>query len=246
MSNNRSEDDNAPDKDKHGHKGEEHQSDAEELPDDGALEDDASVVEERRTEAHGRYNLRPNWARDYSNRLSHATDNPVNTQSYETQFLQYGDGNAPAMRETVKEMQRTGSNSDVLKCVTGIVMMQMTAKAGIKKHGQVAIDALFNEFSQLHDLTVLSGQDAKGLTRAQKKAALRAINVIKEKRFGKIKGRTVANGRAQGSLYRKDETSSATVATDALILSILIKAKERQDVATAYVPPCEHERLHAS
>jgi hypothetical protein len=32
--------------------------------------------------------------------------------------------------------------------------MQMTAKAGIKKHGQIAVEALFNEFSQLHDLTV--------------------------------------------------------------------------------------------
>ncbi len=112
-------------------------------------------------------------------------------------------------------------------------MMQMTAKAGIKKHGQVAIDALFNEFSQLHDLTVFRPQDAKRLTKAQKKAALRAINVIKEKRCGKIKGRTVADGRAQRNLYTKDETASATVATDALLLSILIDAKERRDVATA-------------
>jgi hypothetical protein len=32
-------------------------------------------------------------------------------------------------------------------------MTQMTAKAGIKKHGQVApIDALYKEFLQLHDL----------------------------------------------------------------------------------------------
>jgi hypothetical protein len=45
----------------------------------------------------------------------------------------------------------------------------------------------------------------------------------------------VANGRAQRSLYTKDETSSVTVATDALMLSILINAKERRDVATADV-----------
>jgi hypothetical protein len=57
----------------------------------------------------------------------------------------------------------------------------MTAKAGIKKHGQVAVEALFDEFSQLHDLTVFRAQDAKGLTKAQKKAALQAINIIKEK-----------------------------------------------------------------
>jgi hypothetical protein len=142
-------------------------------------------------------------------------DSPVNTQSYETQFLQHGEDDAPTLREAVQEMHRTGSDADVLKYITGIVMMQMTAKAGIKKHGQVAAEALFNEFSQLHDLTVFRAQDAKGLTKAQKKAALRAINVIKEKRCGKIKGRTVADGRAQKNLYTKDKTASATIATNA-------------------------------
>jgi hypothetical protein len=73
----------------------------------------------------------------------------------------------------------------------------MTAKAGIKKHGQVAVDALFQEFLQLHDLDVFDGQHAGKLTKSQKRAALRAINVIKEKRCGKIKGRTVADGRPQ-------------------------------------------------
>jgi hypothetical protein len=162
-------------------------------------------------------------------------DNPANTQSYETQFLQHGQDDAPTLREAVQEMQRTGSDTNILKYITGIVMMQMTVKAGIKKHGQVAVDALFDEFSQLHDLTVFRAQDAKGLTKAQKKAALRAINVIK--------GRTVAEGRAQRNLYTKDETASATVATGALLLSILIDAKEHQFSQGRH---CKHrdERLH--
>jgi hypothetical protein len=48
------------------------------------------------------------------------------------------------------------------------------------------------------------------------------INVIKEKRCGKIKGRTVADGRPQRKLYTKDEASSPTVFTDALLMLILI------------------------
>jgi hypothetical protein len=199
------------------------------------MENNASAVQEPRTEAQARYNLRPNRARNYRNRLSYAIGSPVSTQSYETQFLQHGKDDAPTLREAVQEMQRTGSDADVLKYITGIVMMQMTAKAGIKKHGQVAVEAMFGKFSQLHDLTVFRAQDAKGLTKAQKKAALRAINVIKEKRCGKIKGRTVANGRAQRNLYTKDETASATAATNTLLLSILINAKEHRDVATADV-----------
>jgi hypothetical protein len=111
----------------------------------------------------------------------------------------------------------------------------MTAKAGIKKHGQVAIDALFQEFLQLHDLDVFLGQHRSELTKDQRIGALRAISVIKEKRCGRIKGRTVADGRPQRKLYTKDETSSPTVSTDALMMSILIDAWERRDVATADV-----------
>jgi hypothetical protein len=44
----------------------------------------------------------------------------------------------------------------------------MSAKAGIKKHGQVAINALFEEFSQLHNLGVFLGQYGDKLTRAEK------------------------------------------------------------------------------
>jgi hypothetical protein len=66
-------------------------------------------------------------------------------------------------------MQLSGQNNGVLKCITGVVMMQMTAKAGIKKHGQVAIDALFEEFSQLHDLGVFLGQDRNKLTTSEKR-----------------------------------------------------------------------------
>ena len=66
----------------------------------------------------------------------------------------------------------------------------MTAKAEIKKYGQVAIDALFEDYSSyIHDLGVFLAQDPKELTsRAQKKAALRVINVIKEKGYGESKG----------------------------------------------------------
>jgi hypothetical protein len=65
--------------------------------------------------------------------------------------------------------------------------------------------------------------------------ALRAINLIKEKRDGRLKGRTVADGRPQRSLYTKYETASPTVSTDALMLSIMIDAHEGRDVATADV-----------
>ncbi len=89
------------------------------------------------------------------------------------------------------------------------------------------------EFSQLEDLNVYEPLDPSKLTRAQKKAAFWAINLIKEKRCGRLKGRTVANGRPQRNLYDKSETASPTVGTDALMVSIIVDAYERRDVATA-------------
>ena len=77
------------------------------------------------------------------------------------------------------------------------VLTQMSARAGLRKHGQAAKEALMDEFAQLEDLSVYEPVDATTLTKAQRTATLRAINLIKEKRSGKLKGRTVADGRSQ-------------------------------------------------
>jgi hypothetical protein len=74
------------------------------------------------------HNLRPNRQRNYSNRLGHITDEPASNKSYDVQLLQDGGGKGPALPEAVQEMQDTGSTGNVLKCMAGIMMMQMTAK----------------------------------------------------------------------------------------------------------------------
>jgi hypothetical protein len=67
---------------------------------------------------------------------------------------------------------------------------------------------------------------------------------MKEKGCGKIKGRTCADGRTQRDLCTKDERSSPTVSTDALMMSLLTDAEERRGVATAdVVGACLHADL---
>jgi hypothetical protein len=243
---------------------------SEESGDDGSgTPDDEDESDPPDLEPPPRYNLRANRERTYDNRLAHSMDNPESSKSYDVQFLQHGAsphqgrGDAesdtsgsydpeflkqgaavkPTLRETVEVFKASGSKAEVHNYITDFIMTQMTAKAGIKKHGKVAIDALYTEFLQLHDLGVFQGEQASALTKEQKKAALRAISVIKEKRNGVIKGRTVADGSTQRSMYTKDETSSPTVSTDALMSSIMIDAYERRDVATADVAGAY---LHAS
>ena len=101
---------------------------------------------------------------------------------------------------------------------------------------------LQQEFCQLNNEDVFDPINASTLTTDQKREALHAVNLIKEKRSGKLKGRTCANGRSQRAHYTKEETLSPTVSTDALILSLMINAKEGRDVATADV---EGEYFHA-
>ena len=99
----------------------------------------------------------------------------------------------------------------IQKYITGFMLTQMTATAGIKKHGQRAIEAPMNEFLQLHNKDVFEPMHAHKLTNDQKRRALRAINLIKEKRCGKLKGRTVADGSMQRNRYTKEETTSPTI-----------------------------------
>ena len=69
------------------------------------------------------------------------------------------------------------------------MMTQMTAKAGIKKHGELAIAALVKELSHnLHDKDVIEGKRYDQLTDDQRRKALRAIALVKEKRDGRVKG----------------------------------------------------------
>jgi hypothetical protein len=162
-----------------------------------------------------RYNLRPSRDRKYDHRLDHIMDSPDTNQSY--------DHPVQLLNHTTKRV------------LTAYVFTQMSAAAGIKVYGQPAVDAIFKEFTQLHDKNVFDPKHASSLTHAQRRASLRAVNLIKEKRTGEIKGRTCADGSVQRSLFEKSETTSPTVANDALMLSILIDAKERRDVATADV-----------
>jgi hypothetical protein len=166
-----------------------------------------------------RYGLRAQRTRDYSHRLAQQMDASTSGQSYDPQH----------------QLLQTGHRHEHAHFVFGHVMTQMTATAGIKKHGQRAIDALLKEFSQLDDKSVFAAVDAGTLATKQKKGALRAINLIKEKLDGALKGRSCADGRPQRALYTKEQAASPTVSTDALMISLMIDAKERRDVATADV-----------
>ena len=189
------------------------------------------------------YGLRPRNA-ERAHGFRQAIDAPHDGKSYfpPRQLLQTGlKRTKPLLPKKIKgnakldKELRAAAPEDLEKVVFGFIMNQMTAKAAIKKHGRAAEEALMKEFAQLEKLDVYEAVDPTKLTKAEKLAALRALNLVKEKRDGVLKGRTVADGRPQRNMYDKSQTASPTVATDALFLTILLDAYENRDVGTADV-----------
>jgi len=88
---------------------------------------------------------------------------------------------------------------------TGVLFTQMSAKRGIKKFGERAVAAMIKEFKQIHEEPMpgkpfVRPVDPHTLSFEQKKQALEAVTLIKEKRSGKLKGRTCANGKKKMNL----------------------------------------------
>ena len=153
-------------------------------------------------------------------------------------------------------MQAKSQNKDDLAAVgmrellhkaVGIIMTQfkadeqryaqMPAKKGIKLFKKRAIAAMMKEFKQLVNgavpgKSVVEGVDPKKLTRLDIEKALEAVNLIKEKRSGEIKGRTCANGSQQWRYLKKYETvSSPTLSLEALFATLIIDVFEKRDIA---------------
>lgn len=102
-------------------------------------------------------------------------------------------------------MQPLPYNNDgnQLAFAVNLVLTQVRAKAGIKKHGETAEAELMREFTELKKLKVNHAMKPTSLTHEQRKSALQAINLINEKQDCKLK-----SGRPQRSIYDKAQTNS--------------------------------------
>lgn len=67
----------------------------------------------------------------------------------------------------------------------------------------------------------------------ERKSALQVIDLIKEKRCGRIKGRT--DGRGQRDSYEKIETSSKALTLESFFATLTIDAVEERAIAIADV-----------
>ena len=116
------------------------------------------------------------------------------------------------------------------------ILTQYTLKKGLQVFGPPGVEAVYKELKQLHERKVGEPRDASTLSPTQKRNVLGYLMFLKQKRTGQTKGRGCADGRKQHLHTPKYDASSPTVATESVLLSCVIDAKERRDVATVDIP----------
>ena len=106
----------------------------------------------------------------------------------------------------------------------------MGSKKGIKTYGKRAVVAMLYEYKLLHKFDIFVTQDATIIYRQERYRALRTVNIIKENRCGKIKGRTCADGILQRTYIPREEVTSPIITLEAIVASLLIEAHEGRSV----------------
>jgi hypothetical protein len=120
--------------------------------------------------------------------------------------------------------------------VVAAIMTQLSLKAGLKEWGDQAFTAARSKMKQLHIRNTFKPKHWRQLSQVQRQTVLESHTFLKQKRDGKIKGRTVTGGNKQRDYISKEDASSYTVTTEAVLLSCIIVAKEGRDVAVVDIP----------
>ena len=115
-------------------------------------------------------------------------------------------------------------------------MTQLSLKAGLKRWGDEGKIAAFQELKQLHLRDTYKPLHWHELTAEQKQTVLESHVFLKMKRSGKIKARKVAGGNKQRDFLSKEEVSSPTVSTEAVLLTCIIDAEEEREVVVIDTP----------
>jgi hypothetical protein len=120
--------------------------------------------------------------------------------------------------------------------VVAAIMTQLSLKAGLKEWGDRAFTAARSEMKQLHFRNTFKPNHWRELSKVQRQTVLESHMFLKQKRDGKIKGITVAGGNKQRDYISKEDASSPTITTEAVLLACIIDAEEGRDVAVVDIP----------
>jgi hypothetical protein len=120
--------------------------------------------------------------------------------------------------------------------VMAAIMTQISLKAGLKERGEEAFMAAQSEMKQLYFRNTFNPKHWRELSQVQRQTVLESHMFLKQKRDGKIKGRTMVGGSKQRDYISKEDASSPKVAMESVLLSCIIDAEEERDVSVVDIP----------
>ena len=111
-----------------------------------------------------------------------------------------------------------------------------TLKKGLQKFGDKAKASADKEMQQMINRKCFKPIHKAELNAIERKRAMESLLFLNEKRDGTIKARFCANGSTQREYMNREDTSSPTVSTEAILLTGVIEAEEGREVATCDIP----------
>jgi hypothetical protein len=109
-------------------------------------------------------------------------------------------------------------------------------KKGIEKFGTKGKEAAHKEMQQLHDRTVFVPIKITEMKAQERKRAMESLIFLVEKHDGSVKACTCANGSTQRAYIPREEAASPTAATEAILITGVIEAKQGRDIMTLDIP----------
>jgi hypothetical protein len=110
-------------------------------------------------------------------------------------------------------------------------------KQGIKQFGSKGVAAAHKELKQLDDRVAFEPIHINEMTTLERRRAMESLIFLNEKRDGEtVKARMCANGSTQRAYISREEATSPTVSSEAIITTGVIDAKQRRDVMTLDIP----------
>jgi hypothetical protein len=150
------------------------------------------------------------------------------------QTKEYGEEDAHIYAKTMLHYNTAMAGMNEEKACS--FLQTYSLKQGIRKFGEKGRAAAKKELGQLHGRVVFEPISIEDMTALEKKRAMESLIFLNEKRDETIKARMCANGSTQRSYISREEASSPTAASEAIITTGVIDAKERRDIMTLDIP----------
>jgi hypothetical protein len=155
-------------------------------------------------------------------------------QARKNQTEEYGEESAHIIAKTMHHYNTALAGMNDLQACS--FLQTYSLKQGIQKFGDKGKAAAKKELGQLHGRVVFEPISVQDMTELEKKRAMESLIFLNEKRDETIKARMCANGSTQRAYISREEASSPTAASEAIITTGVIDAKQRRDVMTLDIP----------